>query len=694
MKKTLISMKIMQWMLAAILMTSGLGMLSSCHQIIEEQMQDVVCQWVSDYAEEGVDPETGLAFNRVVEVYEFSEKNAGYYECYLLNGDELVNAEYVRGENGDFHYDVDGAIDLRSTMKQRKLDICLDVWIFLLDRSGMWTMRYDDGLLDDGDHIFTPSTEAQRAQILKWYESRHNAGLAEKLIGKWIQAETNGEPTLTNKKTVTTFYSTELATISTLRETRSATMVWSNSQEYEVDIDGNKVTLTREVDANITLINEYIITDINDDEMFCNFRHITIRNGEKRDPHEQFVRFKRVEADYSDAIVGLWEGHCTSEGSAFDDGQAHRWKYKNNGDFVYYVQNSAGEWVPGDNTLNEYFVDGNLLCTRWVDEGVEYREWWEIASIADGKMSWTALRQDNPDSTPYTVTFEMTRVPGIAMIVKNGQIDYFRQIETSFRSTCQEKGLEAFYYSTSSETDYQEQLAAVAELRKLGKNALKGIIFTPGYGINGENAEAEVAALAKERGIPVIILDSPVKTNGPLASCPYIGTDNTAAGEAMAEKVAADKVAVFAMINSPGIERAEAFQVLKPNVDVFRVGDTCNDEVEAVLDEYDDFVFFNGNNLIGVLPTLVAAGKRVYTFDVYAEFLDMLIADSPYLKGVMAQNTFAMSRKAVEAVLAANGKPGEMVPTFYITSENLDAEEVQPFLEFYGRPVPNHNVDE
>jgi ABC-type sugar transport system substrate-binding protein len=660
-------------------------MLSSCQQIVDEQMQDFVCQWVADYAEDGVDPDTGLAYNRVVEVYEFFEKNVGYYECYLLNGDELVNAEYVRGENGDIHYDVDGAIDLRSTMRQRKLDVCLDVWVFPIEEFGLVTLRYDDGLITDGDHIFTPATEAQREQILKWYESRHNAGLAEKLLGKWIQAETNGEPTLTNKKTVTTFYSTGLATISTSRETRSATMIWSNSQEYEVDIDGNKVTLTREVDANITLINEYIITDINDDEMVCNFRHITIRNGEKRDPHEQFVRFKRVEADYSDAIVGLWEGHCTSEGSAFDDGQAHRWKYKNNGDFVYYVQNSAGEWVPGDNTLNEYFVDGNLLCTRWVDNGVEYREWWEIASISGDQMNWTALRQDNPDGTPYTVTFEMKRVPGIAMIVKNGQIDYFRQIETSFRSSCQEKGLEAFYYSTSSETDYQEQLAAVAELRKLEKSALKGIIFAPSYGINGENAEAEVAALAKERGIPVIILDSPVKTNGPLATCPYIGTDNTAAGEAMAEKVAADKVAVFAMINSPGIERAEAFQVLKPNADVFRVGDTCNDEVEAVLNEYDDFVFFNGNTLIGVLPTLVAAGKRVYTFDVYAEFLDLLIADSPSLKGVMAQNTFAMARKAVEAVLAANGKPGEMVPTFYITADNLDAEEVQPFLEFYNK---------
>ena len=106
---------------------------------------------------------------------------------------------------------------------------------------------------------------------------------------------------------------------------------------------------------------------------------------------------------------------------------------------------------------------------------------------------------------------------GIAMIVKNGDIDYFRQIETSFRSVCKEKGLEAYYYSTTSETAYDEQQAAVKELRKLGSKALKGIVFVPSFGPNGESAEAEVAALARERGIPVIIIDSPVKASSSLA---------------------------------------------------------------------------------------------------------------------------------------------------------------------------------
>ena len=302
-------------------------------------------------------------------------------------------------------------------------------------------------------------------------------------------------------------------------------------------------------------------------------------------------------------------------------------------------------------------------------------QWMMAAILICGTMVFTACSmEDNPAGG--------TGASGIAMIVKNGQIDYWRQIETAFRNACQEKNLEAYYYATTAENAYEEQLAAVEELRQFDGKKLKGIIFSPSYGLNGESAEAEVAALAQERGIPVIILDSPVGATSPLASAPYFGTDNTAAGQAMAEKVTSDKVAVFATTNSPGIERAEAFKALKPNAVVYQVGDKCNDEVQAVLDEYDTFVFFNGNCLVDAIPMLKAASKQAYTFDIYGEFLDELIDYSPMLKGIMAQNTFEMARKAVEAVVT-NAKQGEMVPTFYITEDNLNNSDVVPFIEFF-----------
>ena len=108
------------------------------------------------------------------------------------------------------------------------------------------------------------------------------------------------------------------------------------------------------------------------------------------------------------------------------------------------------------------------------------------ATVICGASLFTSCKKDE----------ENTPGEGIAMIVKNGQIDYWRQIETAFRSACSEKGLEAYYYATTAENAYQEQIAAVEELRNSGKN-LKGIIFTPSYGPNGESAEADVAALAR-----------------------------------------------------------------------------------------------------------------------------------------------------------------------------------------------------
>ena len=147
---------------------------------------------------------------------------------------------------------------------------------------------------------------------------------------------------------------------------------------------------------------------ITDNDFIAN-RELTVTvDGIVEASHKEVVRFTKQTADYRAAIVGTWQGHCTSEGSVFDDGQEHRWQYNADGSYVYYAKD-GDNWVPYEgNTLNEYFVDGTLLCTRWIDNGQENREWWEI-SIDGSQMHWTALRQ-NPDGTTFTATFEMSKV--------------------------------------------------------------------------------------------------------------------------------------------------------------------------------------------------------------------------------------------------------------------------------------------
>ena len=277
-----------------------------------------------------------------------------------------------------------------------------------------------------------------------------------------------------------------------------------------------------------------------------------------------------------------------------------------------------------------------------------------------------------------------TGASGIVMIGKHGHVEYWQQVESAFRTACEEADVEGLYYTTETENAYQEQVAAVEQLKQLTGKRLKGIVYAPAYGLNGESADAEVAAYARQRGIPVVILDTPVKAGSPLAGCPYFGTDNAASGRALAAEVKADRVAVFAMQNGAATERAEAFKAVKTGATVYPVSENANSDVEAVINDYDDFVFFNGSVLSSVLNLLKEKGKNVYTFDVYGEFLDELIAGNAHFKGIMAQNTFGMTRKAVDAIMAG-AQQGETVPAFFITWDNLGDDAVKPFLDFYGK---------
>ena len=240
-------------------------------------------------------------------------------------------------------------------------------------------------------------------------EDNNDLKLEEKIIGKWIAAERNGQPTLTNKKNVYTFVSPTKAIVSISRNSETVEgSKWIDHTDADVAIDGNKVTVTSHPDEHTTAVDEYIITAINDTEFTAGLKLTVTVNGNVVLNHEHIVRFEKVTADYSAAILGTWQGHCTSEGSVFDDGEEHRWEYRADGSYVYYAKD-GDNWVPYEgNTLNEYFVDGTLLCTRWIDNGQENREWWEI-SIDGSQMHWTALRQ-NPDGTTFTATFEMSKV--------------------------------------------------------------------------------------------------------------------------------------------------------------------------------------------------------------------------------------------------------------------------------------------
>ena len=259
-----------------------------------------------------------------------------------------------------------------------------------------------------GASVFTSCTASDNPA----QPAEPDLNVAEKIIGKWMLAENDGETALTNEKAVVTFLSATKAYQSVSRVNYDETVPkWRAKEECDMTIDGNTVTLLSH-SSNIDKVFTLNIKSIDDNNMSCNFKLVVMKDGEVYNTVEDTRIYRRVTADYSADIIGMWEGYSTGEeGSEFDDGENHRWEYMTDGSFNYFHK-VDGQWQISDDDYAYYFVDGNLLCTRWKSAGAgneEHREWWEIESIEDGVMKWKALRQKE-DGTTYTATFEMKKI--------------------------------------------------------------------------------------------------------------------------------------------------------------------------------------------------------------------------------------------------------------------------------------------
>ena len=225
-----------------------------------------------------------------------------------------------------------------------------------------------------------------------------------------MKADVNGQPAPTNEKVVFTFLSTTEAIQSgSLNEQLNDDALWAGGNRFNINIDGQTITATIQRDEHHTTQLTIVVKSINDNEFTADVNVVFERDGSVVFTKEETQRFVKVTDNYTQAVLGIWEGHVTSEQSEYDDNLEHRWQYNSDGTYVYYNQD-GDSWIPNPtNTLNEYFVDGNLLCMRWISNGTEYREWWEIASIENNVMSWTALRK-RADGTTYTASFSMVKV--------------------------------------------------------------------------------------------------------------------------------------------------------------------------------------------------------------------------------------------------------------------------------------------
>jgi hypothetical protein len=226
--------------------------------------------------------------------------------------------------------------------------------------------------------------------------------VAEKILGKWMTAEIDGNPALTDEKSVFTFVSTTKAFACASKNTFSeSNRRWSVNREYDVEINGNNVKLTSHSSGSSTLIKEFSITSINDTEIVCRYKHTTVRDGQITSAgSEQIRRYTKIIPDYRETVLGLWECTGLTGGETFNDANA-RLEFLADGTYRYYRMDDNNDWqAVTTREFQDYFVDGTMLATRWKNQGEdELREWWEIESLSGNEMVWKAMRQKEDGST-------------------------------------------------------------------------------------------------------------------------------------------------------------------------------------------------------------------------------------------------------------------------------------------------------
>ena len=233
--------------------------------------------------------------------------------------------------------------------------------------------------------------------------NKPSTDLSDKVQGKWIVADLDGEACPTSFKSVVTF---ESATKGCYSISEINTMTWENRTPAEVTFHEDGFTAIEE-DGLFTSVLTATVNSITDNEMRLTTEW-TLTGGTEVLLHEFYTeRWVRVADDFEQSVIGTWEAQVQNG----DNPQTWRWEFKADGTYVFSLKNGDAPWQVFEDEMSEYFVDGSLLCTRWqhTASSDEERDWWEIESIQDGKMKWTALRLDE-NLTTHTETLELSKV--------------------------------------------------------------------------------------------------------------------------------------------------------------------------------------------------------------------------------------------------------------------------------------------
>ena len=166
-----------------------------------------------------------------------------------------------------------------------------------------------------------------------------------KIVGRWKQISKNGKEDLTNNRVIKNFYTNHTATESSSRYF-DGLYVWRNKAPFQYEVKGNELIESLE-EPSMKVFSK--ITSIDETELCDNAYKCITPEGKELSENSNFT-FQKVTADYSQDIIGMWEGVEMTGDETYGDAN-HRIEYKADGTYTYYDK-VGDSWVPSKNAGN------------------------------------------------------------------------------------------------------------------------------------------------------------------------------------------------------------------------------------------------------------------------------------------------------------------------------------------------------
>ncbi|TNH06885.1 ABC transporter substrate-binding protein [Testudinibacter sp. TR-2022] len=293
----------------------------------------------------------------------------------------------------------------------------------------------------------------------------------------------------------------------------------------------------------------------------------------------------------------------------------------------------------------------------------------------------------------------MAKSNEIAVIVKTANANFWQNVNKGAVEAGKDIGgqYNISFQGPQAETAIDEQVNMVNNAVNRG---VAGIVLA------ASDPDALVPAVkgAFERGIPVVMIDSGINSDGKYYQS-FLATDNRAAGKLAAEKLlekngTKGKVAVMSF--TPGaasaIERTGGFvDRIKQNADITMVGPfysqsdmvTALNQTIDVLTSHPDLTAIFGANEPTAVGMARAIKERGYAGKLVAvgfdgnQDLQNFVRDGT-LEGIVVQSSYQMGYKGVTAIKdVIDGKTIEKfidTGVVFVTKDNIDSDEAKGVL--------------